>query len=93
MMFPKFEAGSVVVPASVLHQFLATQDLAKTKSVRCLGDGHSSFGIYTGSGTAGFCHAAHDAPPFGRLGFQSGSKKDRLYRPSSCEVPVNSFEA
>ena len=31
--------------------------------------------------------------PFGRLGFQSGSKKDRLYRPSSCEVPVNSFEA
>ena len=93
MTFPKLEAGSVAVPASVLHQFLATQDLAKTKSVRCLGDGHSSFAIYTGSGGSGFCHAAHEAPPFGRLGSQSGWKMGRLCRPSSCEMPVNSFEA
>ena len=75
MTLPKLEAGSVSVPASVLHQFSATQDLAKTTSVRCLGEGHCSFGIYTGAGAADVCHAAHEAPPFGRFGFQAGSKK------------------
>ena len=45
MMLPKLEAGSMAVPASVLHQFSETQDLANTRSVRSLGDGHSSFGI------------------------------------------------
>lgn len=67
MMLPKLEAGSMTFPASVLHQFSDTQDLAKTWSVRFLGDGHSSFGTYTGSGTEGFAHAAHEAPPFGRF--------------------------
>ena len=45
MIFPKLEAGSMAVPASVLHQFAETQDLANTGSVRSLGEGHSFFGM------------------------------------------------
>ncbi|MNF99477.1 hypothetical protein D3C84_823750 [compost metagenome] len=42
--FPKLEAGSVVVPASVLHHLPGTQDLANTRSSRGLGGGHCSLG-------------------------------------------------
>jgi hypothetical protein len=70
------EAGSVAVLASMQHPFSATQDWVKTKSVRGLGDGHLFFERYAGSGGGGFCQAAQQAPPFGRFGFQRGSKKE-----------------
>ena len=42
MIAPKLEAGSISVPASVLHQLPAAQDLAKTLSVRSLVAGQRS---------------------------------------------------
>ena len=66
MIAPKFEAGSTSVPASVLHQLPAAQDLAKTLSVRSLGAGQrSGIGVCTRSGSGGGFCPAHDAPPLG----------------------------
>lgn len=88
MTLPKFEAGSMAAPASVRHQFDDTQDLAKTKSVRSAGDGHSSLGMYIGTGTEGLFHAAHEAPPFGSeppMGLRNkGSSESAFFILSYC---------
>ena len=87
------EAGSVAVLASMQHPFSATQDWVKTKSVRGLGDGHSSFERYTGSGGAVFAKQPNRHHRLNVSVSRGARKKSRLYLPSSCESPVNSFEA
>lgn len=66
MIMPKFEAGSTVVPALVLHHSPA-QDLANTLSVRSFGAGQrSGIGVGTRTDSGGGFHAAHDAPALER---------------------------
>ncbi|WP_254658289.1 hypothetical protein [Pseudomonas lundensis] len=69
------EAGSVAVLASVQHPFSATQDLAKTKSVRGLGDGHSSFERYTGCGGGGFLPSSPRGTTIWTFRFPEGLEK------------------